>query len=92
MSRQKTPICSITFEHLLIGLSIRVASIVNIASQLQDEKGPSSPAPFSIYWLVPDQSYIVEVQVGGGTVYSEAVPAAGLPAATVYSLNSGNPI
>jgi hypothetical protein len=55
-------------------------------------KGPSDPTPFSIYWLVPGQSYIVEVQVGGSTVYSQAVGGASLPAAAVYALNSGNPI
>ena len=55
-------------------------------------KEPSGPTPFSIYWLVPNRSYIVEVQVGGSTVYSQAVAASSLPAAAVFSLNSGNPI
>jgi hypothetical protein len=56
------------------------------------DKGDSDPTPFSIYWLVPDTSYIVQVQVGGNTVYSQAVPAASLPPAAVFALNSGNPI
>jgi Domain of unknown function (DUF4382) len=55
-------------------------------------KGDSEPTPFSIYWIVPDQSYIVAVQIGGGIVYSEAIAGTSLPAATVYPLNSGNPI
>jgi len=55
-------------------------------------KGPSGPTPFSIYWLVPNQSYIVEVQIGGSTVYSQAVARTSLPIAVVYPLNSGNPI
>ncbi len=55
-------------------------------------KGPSGPAPFSIYWLVPNQSYIVQVQIGGATVYSQAVAKASLPAAATYALNNGNPI
>jgi hypothetical protein len=55
-------------------------------------KGPSDPTPFSIFWLVPEQSYIVEVQVGGGTVYSEAVAGASLPPGAVFPLNTGNPI
>lgn len=55
-------------------------------------KGPSGPTAFSIYWLVPDQSYIVEVQIGGVTVYTQAVANTSLPPAAVYSLNSGNPI
>lgn len=55
-------------------------------------KGPSGPSPLSIYWLVPNQSYIVEVQIGGSIVYSQAVARTSLPAAAVYPLSSGNPI
>jgi hypothetical protein len=61
-------------------------------TRLVVDLGVSDPTPFLIYWLVPDQSYIVEVQVGGSTVYSEAVAGTSFPAAAVYSLNSGNPI
>lgn len=53
-------------------------------------KAPSGPTSFSINWLVPDQSYILEVQIGGSTVYSQAVAKTSLPAAAVYPLNSGN--
>jgi hypothetical protein len=56
------------------------------------DKATSDPTPFSIYWLVPDQSYIVQVQIGGSVVYTEAVSAASLPAGTVFALKSGNPI
>lgn len=55
-------------------------------------KAQSDPTPFSIYWLVPGQSYIVEVQIGGITVYSQAVAKTALPAGAVYPLNNGNPI
>jgi hypothetical protein len=55
-------------------------------------KGNSEPTPFSIYWLVPNQPYIVEVQIGGGIVYSQAIAGSSLPAAAVYPINSGNPI
>lgn len=55
-------------------------------------KGPSGPTPFSVYWLVPNKSYIVQVQIGGITVYTQAVPGTSLPPAAVYNLNSGNPI
>jgi hypothetical protein len=55
-------------------------------------KGASDPALFSIYWLLPNQSYIVEVQIAGVTVYSEAVANASLSPAAVFPLNSGNPI
>ena len=55
-------------------------------------KGAYDPTAFTIYWLVPDQSYFVEVQVAGVTVFTEAVPNTSLPPATVYHLNSGIPI
>lgn len=55
-------------------------------------KGPSGPTSFSIFWLVPNQTYIVQVQIGGGIVYSQTVAGTSLPPAAVYSLNSGNPI
>lgn len=55
-------------------------------------KGPSGPTPFSIYWIVPNQPYIVVVQIGGSTVYSQAVAGSSLPMAVIYPLNSGNPI
>ncbi len=55
-------------------------------------KGQSGPTPFSVYWLVPNQSYVVEVQIQGITVYSQAVTKTALPAGAVYTLNNGNPI
>lgn len=55
-------------------------------------KDTTDPTPFSIFWLVPDESYIVEVIIGDIPIYTEAVPAASLPPSAVYSLNSGNPI
>jgi hypothetical protein len=61
-------------------------------TRLVVDKGSSDPTPFSIYWLVPNQSYIVQVQIGGSIVYTEAVPASSLPPAAVFALNSGNPI
>jgi hypothetical protein len=61
-------------------------------TRLLVDKGSSDPTPFSIYWLIPDQVYIVQVQIGGSIVNSEAVSAASLPPAAVFDLNSGNPI
>jgi hypothetical protein len=55
-------------------------------------KGASDPTLFSIYWLLPDLSYIVDVQIAGVTVYSEAVANTSLPPAAVFPLNGGNPI
>jgi hypothetical protein len=49
-------------------------------------KSPSGPALFSIYWLVPNQAYIVEVQIGGVIVYYQYVAKTSLPAAAVYPL------
>jgi hypothetical protein len=61
-------------------------------TRLQVPKGAADPTLFSIYWLVPDLSYIVEVQIAGVTVYTESVANTSLPPAAVYPLNSGNPI
>ena len=55
-------------------------------------KGPSGPTSFSIFWLVPNQTYTVEVQIGGSTVYSQTVAGSSLPAGAVFALNNGNPI
>ncbi len=55
-------------------------------------KGPSGPTAFSIFWLVPNQTYVVAVQIGNITVYSETVQASSLPAGAVFQLNGGNPI
>jgi hypothetical protein len=61
-------------------------------TRLVVDKGSSGPTSFSIFWLIPNQSYIVEVQVGGSTVYSQSVAGASLPTAAVYPLNNGNPL
>jgi hypothetical protein len=61
-------------------------------TRLVVDKGPSGPTPFSIYWLVPNQPYIVEVQIGASIVYSQVIAGTSLPASAVYPLNSGNPI
>jgi hypothetical protein len=61
-------------------------------TELVVTEGPSDPTPFAVFWLVPEQSYIVEVHVGGSTVYSEPVTGTSLPPGTVFPLNSDNPI
>ncbi len=55
-------------------------------------KGASGPTSFSIFWLVPNQTYIVQVQIGAGIVYSQTVLKGSLPPAAVFPLNGGNPI
>jgi len=52
----------------------------------------ADPTEFTIFWLVPDQSYVVQVRVGGLTVYEEAIPAASLPASAIYSLHTNTAI
>ncbi|MFZ2196786.1 MAG: DUF4382 domain-containing protein [Thermodesulfovibrionales bacterium] len=61
-------------------------------TRLVVNKAPSGPALFSIYWLVPNQAYIVEVQIGGVIVYYQYVAKTSLPAAARYPLNSDSPI
>jgi len=55
-------------------------------------KEPSGPTSFSIFWLVPNQTYIVQVQIGTSIVYSRVIAGTSLPAAAVFPLNSGNSI
>ncbi len=55
-------------------------------------KAASGPTSFSVFWLVPNQSYIVEIEIGGSIVYTQAVPSTSLPSGAVFALNSGNPI
>jgi len=61
-------------------------------TRLVVNKAPSGPALFSIYWLVPNQAYIVEVEVGGNILYYQYVAKTSLPAAAVYPLNIDIPI
>ncbi len=61
-------------------------------TRLVVDKGTSDPTAFSIFWLVPGQSYIVQVEIAGSVVYTQAVAGTGIPAGAVYTLNSGNPI
>ena len=55
-------------------------------------KGSQSPAEFSIFWLVPGEGYLVEVEIQGAKVYQEFVPAAALPPGASFALNGGTPI
>ena len=55
-----------------------------------------NPTEFSIYWLVPNQSYNIEVDVDpdseNGPEYSEDVTSGSLGPGTTFALNNGNPI
>lgn len=45
---------------------------------------------FSVYWVIPDQDYVV--QVLGAFVYEEGIAAKDIPSNTVFSLNGGEAI
>ncbi|MDH5202899.1 MAG: DUF4382 domain-containing protein [Nitrospirota bacterium] len=60
-------------------------------TRIRVEKG-SDPTPFSIYWLVPNQSYIIQIEIGGSKIYEEFVVSTKLQAGAVFLLNSGSAI
>jgi Domain of unknown function (DUF4382) len=55
-----------------------------------------NPTEFGIYWLVPNQSYNIEIDIdpdsGNGPEYSEDVARGNLGPGAIFELNSGNPI
>jgi len=52
----------------------------------------TDPVPFTIFWLVPDQAYHVEVEVEGFVPYEEDVGIADLGPGETFILNAGEPI
>jgi hypothetical protein len=54
------------------------------------------PAEFSIFWLVPNQEYKVEIDMDpdadDGAEYEETVPAVQLQPGDIFALNSDTPI
>jgi hypothetical protein len=52
----------------------------------------TDPVPFTIFWLVPNQSYHVEVAVEGFVPYEEDVGAEDLGPGGTFSLNGDEPI
>lgn len=60
-------------------------------TRLLVDKSTSGPAPFSIFWLVPNQSYIVQIQMGSKILYTEIVRGTSLPTAATFPLNNGTP-
>ncbi len=55
-------------------------------------KGPVDPTGFSIYWLVPEEGYNVQIEVDETLTYEEFVPSVDLPAGALFELNRGDPI
>jgi len=52
----------------------------------------TDPVSFSIFWLVPNQAYHVEVEVDGFIPYEEDVEALDLGSGETFLLNGGAPI
>jgi hypothetical protein len=54
--------------------------------------GSSDPTEFSVFWLVPNQSYIVQIEVGGAQIYVEPLSASQMAPGTAVPLHSDLPI
>lgn len=50
------------------------------------------PTLFTIFWVVPQERYFVQIFIHDAVVYSETVEADVLSEGTEYQLNGGNPI
>jgi hypothetical protein len=61
-------------------------------TRLQVVKGILSPTEFTIFWVVPNQSYIVQIEVGGAPIYIEPLGTATMQGGTVVSLKNALPI
>ncbi len=61
-------------------------------TRLQVVKGILSPTEFTIFWVVPNQSYIVQIEVGGASIYLEPLGMASVQGGTVVSLKNALPI
>jgi hypothetical protein len=58
------------------------------------ESGTEDPTEFSIFWMVPDESYTVYIDLDqdGSTDYEQFVEDADLPEGAEFELNEGDPI
>lgn len=56
------------------------------------DKSPSGDTTFSIFWLVPNNGYIVQIEINGVVIYTKAVTSAEMSEGAVLSLNGGNAI
>lgn len=61
-------------------------------TRLDVEKSTDPTTPFKIYWLVPNNSYIVQIYINGEAIFNEPIPFGELPEGTEYILNGGDPI
>ena len=61
-------------------------------TRLTVQKGNSLVTEFSVFWLVPNQSYIVQIEVGGVQIYVEPLSASQMAPGTTVPLHSDLPI
>jgi len=65
-------------------------------TKIEVSESDTDPTEFSIYWIVPDEDYRVEIKFDpdfvNGVNFSEDVGAAGIEPGEVRNLNRGNPI
>jgi len=65
-------------------------------TKIEVSESDTDPTEFSIYWIVPDEDYRVEIKFDpdfvNGVNFSEDVSAAGVEPGEVRNLNGGNPI
>jgi hypothetical protein len=54
----------------------------------------SDPTPFQIFWIVPNQNYVVQIDSNSdGTIdYQEVISSSGVPPGGTFTLNGGAPI
>jgi hypothetical protein len=65
---------------------------VEYTSVVVQKPEATDPVPFTIFWLVPNQSYHVEVAVEGFAPYEQDVGAEDLGPGGTFSLNGDEPI
>jgi len=61
-------------------------------TRLSVSKGATDPTAFNVFWLVPNQSYLVQIEIGGVQVYIEALNSTVMTPGAIVSLNGGLPI
>ena len=65
-------------------------------TKMEISESGTDPTEFSIYWLVPDENYRVEIKFDpdfvNGVDFSEDISATGVEPGSVRNLNGGNPI
>jgi uncharacterized protein DUF4382 len=95
---QKAAIITGSIDNASFGASDKVTIIVTAESNLEEytrvevsKSGIVNPTEFDIFWIVPDESYTVEIDLDqDGVLYcEEIVDAIDLSEGTTFELNSG---